>query len=437
MNDIREDLKAYIDGELPEARAREVEAAIASDPALQQEVHFMRMLGFEIKKATHEAPIKGAAETIAKIRKPKSGLLRLPLIPVAFTALAVMGVSMVIYPMFAGFNDSEMEIVSFRQDSGAASAAPSTSSEAAVEVQNQLQERSYAKTTKSLPLEGGDSLEEDKKSSEMTFGSSNGSPETERGLRSGGGLYMDSKGRKIDRDRNRTATTTTPSEAHKVFKQPKLIRNADVSVKVESVHDAQDKISEIAKKLNGFLSNTALNVQADKTAEATTVFRVPVENFEAALIEIRNMGEVLSESSKSDDVTAEVADKESRIVSLADQEKNLIAELSKTKDANLKFQIRSRLDNVRVELTSIKAQYKALRDVADYSTINLRFVGRPQGESARTGANWSDDTWTNATSSSKNVGRFFGAIGMYLLAYAPFWIPVLFVGWLIARRRAA
>jgi len=35
MNPLHEDLTAYIDGELPEARRKEVEAALAADPALR------------------------------------------------------------------------------------------------------------------------------------------------------------------------------------------------------------------------------------------------------------------------------------------------------------------------------------------------------------------------------------------------------------------
>src|SRR5262245_35054811 len=101
MKDIREDLKAYIDGELPEARAQEVEAAIASDPALQQEVHFMRMLGFEIKKAAAAAPVQGAAETISKIRKPGFSFGRVPIVPALVTVLFVAGVSAVVFPVFA------------------------------------------------------------------------------------------------------------------------------------------------------------------------------------------------------------------------------------------------------------------------------------------------------------------------------------------------
>jgi anti-sigma factor RsiW len=35
MSDFTEDLTAYIDGELPPARMKEIEAALAKDPALR------------------------------------------------------------------------------------------------------------------------------------------------------------------------------------------------------------------------------------------------------------------------------------------------------------------------------------------------------------------------------------------------------------------
>lgn len=456
MKDVREDLKAYIDGELPEARAQEVEAAIASDPALQQEVHFMRMLGFEIKRAASEAPVQGAAATIAKLRKPRASfgfMAKFPVLPALATVILVAGISAVIFPVFAqskvAASDSvamstarkggAMESENGLKGTGEATfgSGASSTSEPQASAGGGMS-KSQAAPNQDWYEQGTDTSADQARSRSGFEGEADLKDKSDfyrtRDVDGAGGLTLKTKDNRVI---DKKESTITPTQAHRVYKQPQLIRNADLSVKVESVHKAQSSISDLAKKLNGFVANTALNIQEDRTPEATMTFRVPVENFDAALIEIRNMGEVLAENSKSDDVTADVADKESRIVTYADMEKNLIAELAKTKDANLRFQIRNRLAEVRANLKSIKAQYAALRDVADFSTINLTFVGRPQGEDARQSQGWSDDTWTNATNSSRGIGRFFGAIGMYLLAYAPFWMPVVIVGWIVARKRRA
>ncbi|HEY3781951.1 MAG TPA: hypothetical protein VGL56_12775 [Fimbriimonadaceae bacterium] len=66
---IRDDLKAFVDNELPAERAEEVRLAIEQDPALQQEVTFMKLLSREIQESAAEPEIKGAAEVIDVVRK--------------------------------------------------------------------------------------------------------------------------------------------------------------------------------------------------------------------------------------------------------------------------------------------------------------------------------------------------------------------------------
>ena len=48
---FREDIKAYIDGELTEARAAEVRSAIDADPTLRDEYEFMKGLSSQIQSS--------------------------------------------------------------------------------------------------------------------------------------------------------------------------------------------------------------------------------------------------------------------------------------------------------------------------------------------------------------------------------------------------
>ena len=99
MNDIREDLKAFLDGELSPSRAAEVQTAVDSDPALQQEVEFMKALGFEIKKMKHEPAVAGVEATMTALkRKPRAWWMR----PEPYVASAVCVILMaVFFPVFA------------------------------------------------------------------------------------------------------------------------------------------------------------------------------------------------------------------------------------------------------------------------------------------------------------------------------------------------
>src|SRR5688572_24188100 len=111
MNSIREDLKAFVDGELSPERMAEVQAAIDSDPALKQEADYMRMLGIEIKKLAAEPAVAGKEAAVSKFRKPlapwwdTSRLTgRLAYAGVLFFCLA--GVSAILFPVFAQSKES-------------------------------------------------------------------------------------------------------------------------------------------------------------------------------------------------------------------------------------------------------------------------------------------------------------------------------------------
>ncbi|MBZ0214065.1 MAG: hypothetical protein K8H99_09720 [Nitrospirae bacterium] len=65
---IREDLKAYLDGELSPQRMEEVRAALEADPALREELEFMRLMGFEIKRMAAEPHVAGVEGALGRLR---------------------------------------------------------------------------------------------------------------------------------------------------------------------------------------------------------------------------------------------------------------------------------------------------------------------------------------------------------------------------------
>lgn len=103
MSDIRDDLTAYIDGELPPERAREVEAALAADPSLRAlEQRLRRAIG-----AVEALPAPVAAASPALRRKVLAAIdepawwqrwFTLPKLAPAGLALAAVAVAVVAWP---------------------------------------------------------------------------------------------------------------------------------------------------------------------------------------------------------------------------------------------------------------------------------------------------------------------------------------------------
>ena len=96
---FREDIKAYIDGELTEARAAEVRSAIDADPALREEYEFMKGLSSQIQSSAKSAPVLGYEKVKAAVAGKRRFKVRWVEGLVAAAAVTILGV--VMYPVFS------------------------------------------------------------------------------------------------------------------------------------------------------------------------------------------------------------------------------------------------------------------------------------------------------------------------------------------------
>ena len=117
----------------------------------------------------------------------------------------------------------------------------------------------------------------------------------------------------------KTATKSSPSGNYQESNAPqaidkKIIKNGNLTLKVDSVDKAVSEIEVIAKNNSGdiFSSNFSKNSQDQKSG--TLSIKVPVINFEKTYSETKQVAAaVLHESTSGRDVTEEYQDLEGRI----------------------------------------------------------------------------------------------------------------------------
>jgi hypothetical protein len=83
----------------------------------------------------------------------------------------------------------------------------------------------------------------------------------------------------------------------------------------------------------------------------------------------------------------------------------------------------------------MQAQRDALNKLSALATINLRLEQRPPVEQATGG--WVEDTWSSATGGLGEALRSLSVMGIWILVYAPIWVPLAIVsvwGWRRALR---
>ncbi|MCC7435534.1 MAG: DUF4349 domain-containing protein [Methanoregulaceae archaeon] len=384
MNDIREDLKAYLDGELETARAQEVEQALAADPALRQEAELMKAMSETLKAMVPDTPPTGAAKTLDRLRSRRRWSLGQWVTMGGAIALAFVAINLV-RPGGGAMESADLAVYKEMSPGNASSAPAST-----------------------LPSTGDETID----------------VPTLRGGGVGGGGGAD---KAPGRSSSPAPIVDVPSL------NPLLIRTANLWLKVNSASESLAQAEQIAKGNGGFTTSTNHSSTEGATPSATATLRVPVKTFESALGALRKLGEVVQDQSNSDDVTTEVADSEARIKVMRAEEDSYVTMLRAARRVGELLEIKERLSSVRQQIESLDAQRKALRGQASYSTINVTFTERPKaGEPKK--ENWSGDAWSNAVNGLMSVLRSLGQAAIFAFVYAPIWLPILFVGWLVARR---
>lgn len=484
---VREDLKAYVDGELPLERHAEIEAALASDPGLRQEVEFMRALGFEIKKMAAEPAVAGRDAAIKAVRgptlpwwNPYSKIGRL-----AYSGALAGLLIVVLFPVFAQSKDAAMMPAtggSMKMEMAGADAATASPQEESpgsgfargrtpADMPNSpgpsrdmsLNERfAYRTPEKRSPAYEAPATIPGPKGAGKAKADSYGLSGAAGGFGGGGGAGVAGEGNaeKLGRDTGSTAKSEAAVTADKAQGTPPqanrgggqlaakaapgsggysaplrmVIQNADVNVRVKSVEKAVLDATSLAKSLNGFVENS-MNAGDEKNPEATLVIRVPSYQFDIALKKLTDYGERIGPPAiNSQDVTRQYADLSGRLKVLHAEEESYVTMLRGAKKLGEILEIKDRLSSVRQAIQSLEEQRIAVRDQSELSTVTVHFSEKPKIEAAPVPEDWSGDAWVGAVNGLKSVGRFLGMVGIFFFVYIPIWAPPVALFWVLSKK---
>lgn len=414
---VRDNLKAYLDNELPPAQMEEVRAALENDVALRDELEFLKSIGESIRAQASEPEVVGLEATLMVIRNPKAGfwspVIRRPLMTGAFAIVLIAFISAIIFPVFSQAKNTAKNterLVASRM-------APDEGS-----VRDQAKALGGKEFTGSetfaAPAAGAAPIETGK----AAHGWAKEAPDRKRSVESAAPMSeLNSK--------------NVYKYAREKAKSRMVVSNAQMSVKVENAQKAQSEAQSIIVGYGGYVENSNSSQLEGQLPTATSVFRVPCTQFDAAIQRIRKLGSVLTENIQADDVTLEYADINARLKVIRIEEQQYLDMLRGAKKTGEIMAIRDRLSQVRQQIESMDAQQKALMDQASLSTISVTFEQRVEAGKPEVPDSWADETWGSAVNGLNAVGRFFGRVGIFLFVYSPLWLGALII-YFIAKRRS-
>jgi hypothetical protein len=151
----------------------------------------------------------------------------------------------------------------------------------------------------------------------------------------------------------------------------KVIKTAQVSLTVRpgTFQDRFQQATMVAGSHGGFVASSG--TFEGKLRSGSLVLRVPAEDFETVLGELRRLGRVRSQSISGQDVTGRVVDLQARLRNWQAQEAVLLRLMAKATSIEDSIVVQRQLQDVQLQIEEIKGQLRAVEDQTAFSTISL------------------------------------------------------------------
>jgi len=207
----------------------------------------------------------------------------------------------------------------------------------------------------------------------------------------------------------------------------KLVKRADIRIRVENLETANASILSLMKKYNGYTASTMLSEESYYYS-----LRVPSQWYEVFLDEM-NVGRLIHRSENTEDVTIHFYDLEGRLETKKELLRTYQSYLRRATNIKEILEVEAQIANLQHDIDGTGQQLRHLANRVDYATIELALLG-PVAMTYRKG-----DTFTERIKKTfRGFGGFLSGIVIVLINIVIYVIPiillVLFFVWLLFGR---
>jgi Domain of unknown function (DUF4349) len=153
----------------------------------------------------------------------------------------------------------------------------------------------------------------------------------------------------------------------------KIIKTANVNLEVKDYKSFYSSLREKVKSMGGYIAQEE-QTQSDYKVENTMSIKVPVDQFDNAVVQLTNNAEKINERKiSSQDVTMEVVDTKSRIEAKKQVRQRYISLLGEAKKMEDILSVQSEINGIQEEIESATGRIEYLTHSSVFSTINLTY----------------------------------------------------------------
>lgn len=175
-----------------------------------------------------------------------------------------------------------------------------------------------------------------------------------------------------------TVEYESPESSDTASVERQVIKTVDLSLRVENATSAAEDLAAIASSFGGYVSSSSVYdsyyYESDVRKQGYVNLRIPAEDLDDALGEIKDLGEIQSESSSAQDVTEEYIDLNARLSNLEKQEARLLEILDMATTVQDVLEVEKELERVRGEIESLQGKLNYLNSRIDMATVNVHLT---------------------------------------------------------------
>jgi hypothetical protein len=213
--------------------------------------------------------------------------------------------------------------------------------------------------------------------------------------------------------------------------EPRMIAHtAQLTLTTTEFDKARPALDDILKRHQGYFGELNINAPAGigRTLEAT--LRVPTDQRDAAIAEIKKLGRVESESQTGEEVTAEYVDREARLNNARNTEQRL-TELLRDRSGKLSdvLAVQLEIGHVRESIERLQAEQKNLAKRVDFATLNVKITEDFKAQLRIMPGSIPGRFRNSAVAGYHSMVEGMVAVGEFLLSFGPsilLWTVIVF-----------
>jgi glycine cleavage system regulatory protein len=152
----------------------------------------------------------------------------------------------------------------------------------------------------------------------------------------------------------------------------KVIKDGNITMKVDSAEKSADKIAQIAKDNGGDVFSSDFYQSGNNLRSGNIVVKVPVNNFDKTFQDLKGVAVlVIRESTSGTDVTMEYTDLQAQLKNSQAEEQAYVKLLDSAQKMDDILSITQQLSQVRGEIESLQGRIRFMNSQTDMASISI------------------------------------------------------------------